>query len=322
MLIIAEGPNLAGKTTFCSDVARMWRDEGHQAGIMAWGQPPPGLGPFEEYEITLRGLMFEDPDDLLICDRWALGELVYGPLFRGSSRLTPGGALHCEMVAETYGAVRICLCPPVSVLHERLVIRGDELSDETDLAHEQSQFRQVAAQYGYQVVPQIATQRVVRSVLDSAQGRAWSVLEASRSIPGYIGCARPSTVLAGDVRAARPGGDSRYTHAFTPVRAGSAQFLMDAIAPWASDVIDQVGILNSGEEGMDLRKADEILGHPIWVALGQAAVRRLAAAGLDFETMHHPSYMNRFRHAEQGIYGRDIIRISHGWNTARIAGTT
>lgn len=311
MIIIIEGPNRAGKSTLAGRIAALIGQQYGHATVMSWGPPdPPGRNPFEEYELSL--LAQARTQEHVIADRWAMGELVYGPLFRGRSRLTDGGLLHCEMLLRSLGAKRVCLLPSQRVLFQRWEAAPDELSDQHDLLHEHAMFRVLAERFGYMRLIRDPQDETLDVLCDSAQRASTAAEETLSGIPGYIGTPTPSVVLAGDVRSGTPGDDT-YVHAFTPAGPGCAGFLMDALAPYSRAVLDHAGILNTGEPGMDLPAADEALGHPRWVALGANAARRLAATGArapsvshGFDIVHHPQYARRFRYGDQAVYGKEL----------------
>jgi hypothetical protein len=310
MIIVIEGPNLSGKSTLVSRLCAEIGSRCHSGVItLAAGPPdPPDRNPFEEYELEL--FRHDDGPPYLILDRWCLGEQVYGPLYRGKSRLTDGGLLHCEMLLRSLGALRICLLPPQSVLMTRWAAEPDELSDQEDVLHEHAMFRLLAERWGYQACSRVPDDADVTGMCHAAAALAEAAEEAVSGIPGYIGSPSPLAVLAGDVRGGTPGDDT-YVHAFTPAGPGCAGFLMDALAPFAPGVLSNTGILNTGEPGMDISLAHVQLGAPGWVALGANAARRLAAAGLrDFEIVHHPQWERRFNHAGQLAYGRQIMKVA------------
>lgn len=299
MIIILEGPDGSGKTTQADAIDaqfRSYRYPDTDVFRLAAGPPdPPDYSPFDEYELDfLAAVPDAEADDLIICDRWSLGEAVYGPLLRSTSRLSPGGLLHCEMFFEARGALRWMMMPSAPILVKRLQQRGDDLIDTEDLTAIRQVYTYLAPRYCYSQIHDQLDEMTVSLALKTALARAERFEDIDAAAPGYIGAQHPVMVLAGDVRSTVLDEDP-YTAAFTPARAGSAQYLMDALATSSRHIMKHAGILNTGEPGMDLGKAHEVLGYPQWVALGSHAAERLLEARIyGFQTARHPSYMRRF----------------------------
>lgn len=103
--IIIEGPDGAGKTTLakqlCSEAGYAYRHE---------GPPPASATALQHYAGILASLT-----EPTLLDRFHLGELVYGPVVRGGSGLSPDamGQLH-QTLFELNVQVILCL-PPFNV---------------------------------------------------------------------------------------------------------------------------------------------------------------------------------------------------------------
>lgn len=294
MIIIIEGPDCAGKSQLAEAFARAM-PSGSSVNVIHAGPPdPPGRSPFEEYELGLRAAAQSQPGNaLLIFDRWALGEVVYGPLLRGMSRLTSGGLLHCEMLAEAHGALRLMMMPALHTLLGRLHERGDALIDAVKMAYIRDSYAKLRSRYAYlhfHNPPDMATLEYILSIARQRTGKAADIAAV---LPGYIGTTTPAMIFAGDVRSKQLDPDP-YMHAFTPAVPGSALYLMDALATVSPVVLRHAGICNTGEEGADLSAADELLRSPRWVALGNHAEARLRSAGITPRKVHHPSFERRF----------------------------
>jgi hypothetical protein len=313
VIIILEGPDLAGKTTLAGRLTEAWGPE--RTMVLNYG-PPQIQNPFLEYEVEFLERLPADPEVLVICDRLAMGELVYGPLLRARSRLTRGGLLHCEMLYSALGAVKVMLMPPLAVLHARYRERGDDLIDEAELTAIRETYATLAPRFRYEQLRD-AGSADTEDLLHWAQARGALARELSQGAPGYAGHQAPLVVFAGDVRAGKPEYDP-YRYAFTPAAYGAAQFLMDSLAPYSRVVLAQAGIMNTLEEGLDLQQAHKVLGHPAWVALGRFARERLSAAGISHTQVHHPSYVRRFRKRTEAEYGKDLMQAA-GLHAAREA---
>lgn len=325
MLIIIEGPDGAGKTTLAGAI----EEEASRQKIAVFRRSarpprPPDRNPFEEYEATLLREPLGRPgneilrqDLLVIQDRWAMGELIYGPLKRGASRLSAGGLLHCEMLAMAHGAIKIAMIPSLGIVVKRLQKNGDwlllpehkrgDLFDTGEITMIWDSYSSLAPLYWYDVLRRQPDVSHILALLARARYRAeWSG-EVQAKVPGYIGSQRPGVILAGDVRSGAGDPDPAFTHAFTPAGPGSALYLMDALAIHCRQVLRSFGILNTGEEGMDLKIADDLLGPRQWIALGVSAARRLDEAGIEYVQVAHPQWQRRFRHNEIAGYAAQIM---------------
>lgn len=112
---IIEGPDGAGKTTYSKVICEKFGLEYHHEG-----PPPTGVDIFRHY---LR--LLERPQPTCF-DRLHLGELVYGPVLRGSSGV---GFEQCRYLSSQ-ALVTVCL-PPMTVcmsgLHEEEFIKNPTL---------------------------------------------------------------------------------------------------------------------------------------------------------------------------------------------------
>jgi hypothetical protein len=262
-----------------------------------------------EYEVGFLEQLPPDPEVLVVVNRLAAGEYVYGPLLRGKSRLSRGGLLHCEMLYESLGALRIMMMPSLAILLQRLRTRGDDLIDAGDMAYIREQYAFLAPRYNWMQITDTPEQGRLRTWIEIVRRRGLIGQQLQEIVPGYVGTLRPRFILAGDVRAGNPAHDP-YKHAFTPAAYGAAETLMNSLAPYSRNVLRQYGIMNTMEEGLDLRKANEFLDHPEWIALGRLAAGRLNDAGIPHLFVPHPSYVRRFGKRTIEEYGCDIMTLS------------
>lgn len=114
MIVIIEGPDGAGKTTLARAIQQ---DTGWQY-IHA---NAPAAHPLIEYTAPL-----SDSTKSFVLDRWHLGEMVYGPLHRGGSRLSPEQFVAVEQFLDERGAVVVLCNGTVAELSKHLYMRGDK----------------------------------------------------------------------------------------------------------------------------------------------------------------------------------------------------
>ena len=118
-IIIIEGCDGSGKTSFISELS-------HHA--------PPHTqmlkcGPLRQhpiFEYVLPFMTYSPVTDFFICDRWHLGELVYGPLYRGKSRITPAMFLYIEAFLTSTAAIRVIMDTRYETIIHRLDQRGED----------------------------------------------------------------------------------------------------------------------------------------------------------------------------------------------------
>lgn len=115
MIIVLEGPDLAGKTTIARDYERRGFTYHHQGPLTS----------------SAREAYLEPLDDMAtgyhVLDRWHLGELVYGPMLRGESKVGPKLLNEIETALDALGAVRLIVTAPLQVIRDRHAQRGDDL---------------------------------------------------------------------------------------------------------------------------------------------------------------------------------------------------
>lgn len=129
MIIIFEGPDGAGKSTMIEAVKQQHLNAGHAPeSVQIWraGPFPPDSDAWREYVLPLTSL-YPSRDWLVLIDRWHLGELIYGPLLRGQSRLSLEQRTWIEGYLRTFGAVMVHLTAREEELIRRLSDRGDDL---------------------------------------------------------------------------------------------------------------------------------------------------------------------------------------------------
>jgi thymidylate kinase len=153
LLVICEGTDGSGKTTLANTLAIMTRGKYLHAG-------PPKRHPLVEYTEPLSSYAPGTGQDL-ICDRWHVGELVYGPLYRGRSGLTHNQFRAVEDLLREKGALLVLCDEPIGVLVERLTARGEQPNAD-DLTREAVVFHDV---FGRSALPKAVFDGSVRKVI-------------------------------------------------------------------------------------------------------------------------------------------------------------
>ena len=316
MLIVVEGPDAAGKSSLVRFLQAAWanRDpaDGHLMSRVVHKGPPtsPNLCPFTEYEVALDteplASQVRSRDTLVIADRWHAGEAIYGPLRRGHSRLTNAGMTHVELSLAALGALRVVCLPSRGELELRLRRRRDAVTTPRELDALHAGYDAHAARYGYvrfvEEEPEVAAAELIRHAI-FLHGAA--SMGADFGTTRYLGSPVPVAVLCGDVRNDGPHANPDLTRPFTPLRQNdSSSWLLSAL--YLADVVNEVGVLNTGEPGVDLDASWRSLGRPRLVALGHEAAKRLAALDLPHVRVPHPQWSRRFRFSHLGDYALQL----------------
>lgn len=305
MLICLEGVDLGGKSTLARQLVE--HHGSHRSEIIHQGVPRGNVDLVELYERPLLEKSLQeralDPDHLVVLDRWEVGELIYGPLWRGRSRLTMGQATHIDLLLRSLGAVRILAQPedPAVVL-ERYDQRGDDL-----LAREH--VIQVFEAYELHAQRQPGWVRASDGDPDTflvmAEEGTLQGLELT-PFPGYVGRRYPTILYVGERRAnTRTGEPLPWTDkAFTPVGGlGCSRWLLDAL--WHTGTLN-IGLVNAYEPDLDLKSLWQVLWEPAVIALGNLAAEELARVGVPFNKVYHPQYARRFMHSRFEDYAWEL----------------
>lgn len=138
MILIVEGPDGAGKTTFCKRAESHARSLGVGVSVTHFG---PTDTAFNDYLDVINDELTKSRDHLVIADRMHLGEVVYGTTRRALPQygLVSLNLLNL-MVESTPGHV-VVLAPPVETLKERLAKKGELFEHRSyDLQSERDRF--------------------------------------------------------------------------------------------------------------------------------------------------------------------------------------
>lgn len=154
MIIVLEGPDCAGKSTLATNLV------GQGGRIVANGRPPEVGRLFDHYakQISTAADHF---DALTVFDRLHVGELIYGPLFRGGAALDVAQIALLERQLDEARAVKIHVDCDDAVLVDRYRKRGDPLiKSEEILLENATAYRRLLGAGG----PYLGWKRVVTSV--------------------------------------------------------------------------------------------------------------------------------------------------------------
>lgn len=319
MIIVLEGCDGAGKTTLAHNLADIARESGIEAEI--WHRGVPKRHPLEEYEWDLEQGYPLDPfaraKKLIICDRWHMGQIVYGSIYRpGDDKgLGYGGIWHVDALLRAYGAVQLILSPPVPVMEERVRRNGDDYVQVEHLRSIDASYRVLAEQFIDSVILLEEPVNVHRAdgLLQLARARTTQTAPLAR-FTTYVGPTQPDILLLGHQRNMNKSTGPRATRkvhraSFVPYDGTSGRFLCDTIVSSPVLAEQSIGIANAAEE--DVSALIEALHFPAVVTMGTHAWNLLVQQGITAGGVQHPQYVRRFRKDRQEEYAKAIVAAAY-----------
>jgi thymidylate kinase len=319
VIIVLEGCDGAGKTTLAHKLVEIGGGLGLATDI--WHRGVPQRHPLEEYEWDLEQGYPQNLEQrartLLICDRWHMGQIVYGSIYRpGDDKgMGLGGMWHVDALLQAHGALQLVLAPPVELMEMRVRQDGDDYVKVEHLRSINAAYHVLAEQYVNSVM-------VLNDTVNDAQ--AHSLIEIARArtahaarlmaFPTYVGPSQPDILLLGHQRNMNKSVGPRATRkahraCFVPYRGTSGHFLCDTIVRDPQLNQQSIGIANAGEE--DVAALIEALHFPAVVTLGLAARSMLEQVGITAGGVQHPQYVRRFRKDDQEQYAKAIMTAAY-----------
>jgi len=297
MLIILEGADLAGKTYLAQEIAQRI---GTTPVMLHRG--PPREHVLLEYEREIEG--YHPGHNMnVVCDRWYLGELVYGPLLRDSIRMDEPMRRHISMLLASRGALHVILDPPTRVLKERYLRQGDKLVSLELLTGVKARYQQLFRELIFQERTLIGDGNP-DTVIRLAQLEEREADNIRTVLSTYVGPPRPRFLLLGD-RINNPK-NARHTTAFVPYASTSGHFLLSAIDMFTWQ---HLGIVNACEPSAlpgDLYTSWVALGRPATVALGVHAHVMAQREEIPHGSVPHPQYARRFHYHSIEHYRQEL----------------
>lgn len=311
MIIVLEGCDGTGKST----LAQAMVEEAQGMGITAdvWHRGVPERHPLEEYEYDLESgydAHRTDPTKLLVCDRWHLGQAVYGDLYRDKNELGAGGIWHVDAFLRARGALQLIFVPPDDVLQRRIGVRGDGYIRYEDIPVINRMYRDLTEQYPSSMLAIddedfLDTTRI-KSIIHGARILAREA-DGLAAFGSYVGPRTPEILLLGEKRATTKLDRRMQRASFVPYSSTGGQWLCDTIVHTELQT-EEIGLANALEE--DLPALFIALGEPQVVTLGKAAHLYLEERYTTHGAVPHPQYMRRFRNTDQEEYAAAIIEAA------------
>jgi len=206
MLIVLEGVDGAGKTTLTQRIMSTLPAE-----TLRLHSGPLKGDPLKEYLWRLRAYQ-PDSYQNIICDRWHVGELIYGPLFRGQSKLTPEMLTYIEMFLDKLGAYKLVVTADLMTIRQRLTDRGENLLATNDVGMVWDFYNEYAHEHSWQLVGS-------DEVMSSITSRARALRAGARQLMpyhSYVGPTNPRFLVLGKGTSLPLAGRPAYEQAFVP----------------------------------------------------------------------------------------------------------
>lgn len=146
-IIILEGIDGAGKTTLAQHILEASQIE---TTILHRG---PLQGTVEDELIY--PLQRVTADELLISDRWHLGELIYGPIYRGKSVVEGFYNDLIDQLLFDMNAVKVVLSPPLDVIKARLEARGEDYLQPEHVDQVHALYEELATKHDWRLIREV-----------------------------------------------------------------------------------------------------------------------------------------------------------------------
>lgn len=287
MLIILEGPDLAGKTTLARRLEMYLSAKYGDHTIRVLHRGPPIQHPLDEY---VTPLIHYRPGNRkhVICDRWHVGEVVYSGILNRATKMTPAVYRYVEAFLKARGAVVVHVNSDVATLNTRYDERGDDRQSLDTIIHASGVYR------GFMNVG-VKLTKVESNLVDVIVGAARHAENLALPygrLKTYVGAHLPRRLYVGDVRNRVETVDPDWP-AFGPYPATSGEYLMRAFA--AGD--DHWGLVNVNDvDQIEWLIAGMPFSEPSVIALGRNAQRTLTRMKVEHTAVPHPQFVRRFHH--------------------------
>lgn len=295
-VIILEGENKTGKTTLAKEF------QSHGFDYIKCSQPKGD--PYIEYMNILKKIKKDT-----VIDRFAYGELVYGPLYRGESKLSNEQLRNIEMKVMALGGVLIYCTDNPKNIEKRFKQENEEFADVKKIKKTISLYNKI-----FDKVLLKKYKHIMMSEYDIlTNSKIWSILhnikQSWSKINNVIGNTyNPKLILVGDKRNIKA--NFEYNKIGQPFDFGkSSQFLFEAIER-AGIPLKDIMILNSDNKDLHLLR---LYTEATIVSLGAKANEKLNKLRIKNVKINHPSHESRFNHNNLNQYAKKLFKLYKGY---------
>lgn len=285
MLIICEGPDRVGKSTFIREARTMIDSQGRRVVSMHRGAPSADSSFLKDYAAPISTYSPAAPRDKtthsMICDRLHLGDRVYGPIYRGECRGTPAMQMFMDGLIEARGGVKIHMTASAKLIEKRIQEEGEENSylKIKDVNTIVETYKKICATgwvdidtTSWETIKQ--TRDAAKIVVGWAADREREMLPVFSQEPEYIGPRRPKFLVVGDDVEAREHTHRRHGRSyasFTPWPGTAAEYLLNSLIDAGYDIGYDVGLTGVNNGGRNLAGLRAALGMPHIISVGLLA---------------------------------------------------
>lgn len=148
MIIVVEGPDFAGKSTLVKKLEKHHKSKGRTVNVVHTTQPDPEdhLPLFVRYVDDIKyAIEVQGDDGVVIFDRLHIGEAIYGPRYRGESRISELQMEVLDQLLTDIGALKVFVdTADADLLHRFRGDRGEDfVKDEDALLQIADEYRQL-----------------------------------------------------------------------------------------------------------------------------------------------------------------------------------
>lgn len=321
MLIIVEGPDGVGKTTFVQGLQRYLKDRRYTERTQVMRRGVPTQHPLDEYVVPLTEYR-PNMKHHIIADRWHVGEWVYPAILQRKTQSDRAVWYYVEMFLQSRGALIVYLDDKDEHIARRVRERGDDLVTPEMTSQISQVYRFMRDQHLARTI-RIDVERAVsdeqyRWVVTHAEHLACEAANVA-SFTTFVGHPNATTLLVGDIRhnvmIDRPETYHRRP-AFMPYRATSGHFMLKHLTPQM--MRNSLALVNA----CDVDDIEQVITNvqPIQVvALGANAAAAVANYGFvtGFGAVPHPQYVRRFHHEHGDAYATVIEQAARAQKDMR-----
>lgn len=305
MLVVIEGVDKAGKSTLADRLKREL-----EWPIVHFGKPGPD--PALEY------ITFLKDDTHIICDRFYVGELIYGPLLRNKHSMTPLQIVTIERMCRKVGMILVHVDPEYGIIATRLMLLGDDLinAEQNELAHKM--FRDIMPSRNTGHIVKWSQGTTVQHVAETIRMMVDRDILLHQRAMEY--CSGIGTVIGEKIVLVGEKLNDSTTWVGMPFDSGPSSDYLLRTMQHANVDESKVYVTNSDkvtQKEVDFLKST---GSTKFISLGNKAHDKLKSLGISSAKVAHPGYWRRFHHYDMPKYATQLANAIN--KEACIYGTT
>lgn len=302
MFIIIEGADKTGKTTLANAIVKKFGFK-----YVHFGKPKKRAATeYAEYLLSTN----EDQ----VCDRFHLGELVYGPIFRGGAAIDDVEFATIERLLRLKQTILIQTTTDVTLANKRLAVSTQDEAVDSDQ-------NQVAIRGFKQVIKRSNVQHIIKydgsnyenlnEILRKLAALKVQIDDAQSVVSHF--CTGIGTPVGKKIVFVGDEVNKNVTWLNLPFDKGlSSEFLLDSMKK-ARVPERLVYICNSNTLTQREVNFLQTTGKTLFIALGQKATIKLYELGVKHHSLPHPQYVKRFQWKNKGQYTKDLKSIVKGF---------